>query len=175
MSRRQTPRTIKVTLLSQASSDGWRHSANHYALLLVPRQWMRDLCWTNENLERYLCLCLGSSFSFVSPTTLHLKPQIHSFSLSKQTTWCTHARARAHTHTPSQAFSLNICYHLSVNDFLQFGYKFNNISEWRRSRDSSVGTVTRYGLDGPRIESRWGRDFPHPSRPSLRPTQPPIQ
>jgi len=42
-------------------------------------------------------------------------------------------------------------------------------------RDSSVGTTTRYGLDGPAIKSRWGRDFPHPSRPTLVPTQPPIQ
>jgi len=25
---------------------------------------------------------------------------------------------------------------------------------------SSVGIATGYGLDGPRIESRWGRDFP---------------
>ena len=30
-------------------------------------------------------------------------------------------------------------------------------------RDSSVGIATRYGLDGPGIESRWRRDFPHPS------------
>ena len=42
-------------------------------------------------------------------------------------------------------------------------------------RDSSVGIATRYELDGPGIESRWGRDFPHPSIPALRPTQPPIQ
>ena len=42
-------------------------------------------------------------------------------------------------------------------------------------RGSSVGIATRYGLDGPGIESRWGRDFPHPSRPALGPTQPPIQ
>ena len=42
-------------------------------------------------------------------------------------------------------------------------------------RDSSVGIATRYGLDGPGIESRWGRDFPHPSRPSLGPTQLPVQ
>jgi hypothetical protein len=27
----------------------------------------------------------------------------------------------------------------------------------------------------PGIESRWGRDFPHLSRPALRPTQPPVQ
>ena len=42
-------------------------------------------------------------------------------------------------------------------------------------RDSSVGIATRYGLDGPEIECRWWRDFPHPSRPALGPTQPPVQ
>ena len=42
-------------------------------------------------------------------------------------------------------------------------------------RDSSVGIATRYGLDGPGIEFRWGRHFTHPSRPALGPTQPPIQ
>jgi hypothetical protein len=33
--------------------------------------------------------------------------------------------------------------------------------------DSSVGIATGYGLDGPGIESRWGREFPPPSRPVL--------
>jgi hypothetical protein len=42
-------------------------------------------------------------------------------------------------------------------------------------RDSSVGIATRYRLDGPGIESRWGRDFPHPPTLALRPTQTPIQ
>jgi hypothetical protein len=42
-------------------------------------------------------------------------------------------------------------------------------------RDSSVGITTRYGLDGPGIESRWGRGFPHPSRPALGTTKPPTQ
>ena len=41
--------------------------------------------------------------------------------------------------------------------------------------DSSVGIATRYGLDGPGIESQWGRDFPHPSGPALGPTQPPVR
>ena len=42
-------------------------------------------------------------------------------------------------------------------------------------RDSSVGTATRYGLDGPGIESRWVPDFPYLSRPALGPTQPHTQ
>jgi hypothetical protein len=40
---------------------------------------------------------------------------------------------------------------------------------------SSFSIATGYGLDGPGIESRWGRDFPHLSRPALGPTQPPVQ
>jgi hypothetical protein len=38
-------------------------------------------------------------------------------------------------------------------------------------RDSSVGMATRYGLDGPGIESR----FSHLSRPALGPTHAPVQ
>jgi len=37
-------------------------------------------------------------------------------------------------------------------------------------RDSSVGIATGYRLDVPGIESWWGRDFLHLSRPALGPT-----
>ena len=33
-------------------------------------------------------------------------------------------------------------------------------------RNSSLGIATRYELGGPGIESRWGRDFQHTSRPT---------
>ena len=42
-------------------------------------------------------------------------------------------------------------------------------------RDSAVDVATRYGLGGPGIKSRWGRDFPHMTRPALGPSQPPKQ
>ena len=42
-------------------------------------------------------------------------------------------------------------------------------------RDSVVGVITRYNFDGPGIEARWWRGFPHPSIQVLGPTQPPIQ
>jgi len=41
--------------------------------------------------------------------------------------------------------------------------------------DSVVGIATGYGLDGPGIESRRGRDFLHLSRLNLGPTQPPVK
>jgi hypothetical protein len=43
-----------------------------------------------------------------------------------------------------------------------------------RGPGSSVG-IADYGLDGPGIESRWGREVSHTFRPALGPTQPPVQ
>jgi hypothetical protein len=67
-----------------------------------------------------------------------------------------------------QAFFM--CYWFRMKEWQD--KSFHNI--WT-SISSVVGIATRYGLDGPGIESRWRRDFPHPSRPALGPTQPPIQ
>ena len=74
---------------------------------------------------------------------------------------------------------MQICV-MYVNQDLHIRLKFHSIYFFvlytkYRGRDSSVGIATRYGLVGPGIESRWGRDFPHPSRLSLGLTQPPVQ
>jgi hypothetical protein len=37
------------------------------------------------------------------------------------------------------------------------------------------GIAIGYGLDGPGIKFRWGRDFPQLSTPDLGPTQPTVQ
>jgi hypothetical protein len=47
-------------------------------------------------------------------------------------------------------------------DYHKLGY-----DHLHQGRDSTVGIETRYGLDSPGIEFRWGRDFVHPSRPNL--------
>ena len=65
---------------------------------------------------------------------------------------------------------LMFCARRQFSDIITFLY-----NAVYRGRDSSVGIATRYGLDGPGIESPWGRGFPHPSRPALGPTQPPLQ
>jgi len=41
-------------------------------------------------------------------------------------------------------------------------------------RDSVNGVATGCETDGPDFETRWRRDFPHPSRPVLGPTQLPL-
>jgi len=61
--------------------------------------------------------------------------------------------------------------YMKSSDFL---YLFTPRRLWFRGSDNAVGIATGYGLDGPGIESQWGRDFP-PSRPALEPTQPPVQ
>jgi len=45
--------------------------------------------------------------------------------------------------------------------------KFKSTKHRGVDRDSSDGIKTRYGMDGPGIEFRWGRNFLHPSRLAL--------
>ena len=58
---------------------------------------------------------------------------------------------------------------LNVSDHVSHLYKTTG------GPGGSVGIATPYRLDGLGIESWWGRNFPHLSRPALRPTQPPVK
>ena len=61
---------------------------------------------------------------------------------------------------------------------VSFGFAFicrHKFFAFVRLQHNVVGVATRYGLSGPGIESRSGRGFPHPSRPALGLTQPPVQ
>ena len=64
-----------------------------------------------------------------------------------------------------------ICTILRVSswDYLYFSCYI----QFNVGRDGSVGVATRYAPTG--MESRWGRDFPHPSVQTPESTQPPIQ
>jgi hypothetical protein len=63
-----------------------------------------------------------------------------------------------------------------LNDFVKPRSNTNilRVTAPHRGRDSVVGIVTCYGLEGPGIESRWGRHFSHLSRPALGPSQLPV-
>ena len=83
--------------------------------------------------------------------------------------------------TTSASYFVNICYILGlpkpslrrVVALAWADYKFP--TECCCGWNAVVGIATRCGLDGSWIESRWGRDFPHPSRPALGSTQPPVR
>ena len=53
-----------------------------------------------------------------------------------------------------------------------WSYVFVTTEYSNGGRNSTAGIATRYGLNGSVFEPRQGAKFPHPSRPSLGPTQP---
>jgi hypothetical protein len=57
---------------------------------------------------------------------------------------------------------LENCYCQVMSNYSQLPSELMDIL----GRDSVVGIATCYGLDGPGIESQWGRGFPHPSKTS---------
>jgi hypothetical protein len=76
--------------------------------------------------------------------------------------------------------------HASLNAHPQHVRHTAHLASWSHSASAvhhrhlqqiqKLGLICRgrYGLDVPGIVPRWGRDFMHPSRPVLGPTQPPI-
>jgi hypothetical protein len=65
---------------------------------------------------------------------------------------------------------ISACGDLGSNLRQSMGYMMNKLE----LRNIPINNSTGYGLGGPGIKYRWGRDFPLPSRQVLGPTQPPI-
>jgi hypothetical protein len=63
----------------------------------------------------------------------------------------------------------------NVLHFLLSSLRIKDLYLFRGGPGSSVGIATGYGLGGPGIDFRWGRDFSHTFRSSLGPTQPSVQ
>jgi len=72
----------------------------------------------------------------------------------------------------ADVFDIRVLIHVKGMWIFIFYEHTQNISS---GRDSLFGIATWYGLDGPRIETRCVRNFPHPSRMALGPTQSPMQ
>jgi hypothetical protein len=53
--------------------------------------------------------------------------------------------------------------------------EFSSVLHTSVCQDDSVGTATRYGLEGPGTDYRWVRDFPYLSGLVLWPIQPLVQ
>jgi len=83
----------------------------------------------------------------------------------------------------SQVLLLKICCNFSYFLRMLFEHKVMSFMpirllwkyKWLCGPGSVVAIAAGYGLDGPGIESRSGRDFPHLSRLALGPTQSPVQ
>jgi hypothetical protein len=83
---------------------------------------------------------------------------------------------RSTLHTYSAVGFLHKCYvDLCCSQLYTYRAHFKALPATLSGPGSVVGIANGYGLDGPGIESRWGQDFPHLSRPALGSTQPPVQ
>ena len=123
--------------------------------------------------------CLSSPYSWLKP--LHFKPFAGGIVPDCTVYWCiaVHHRLLAYcTSLPrdrwkcSEEMTLFLClcvsHHLNTSDVHRFWSKL----VLNLGRDSSVGIATRYGRDGPGIESRWGGGEIFRTRPG-RPWAPP--
>ena len=118
------------------------------------------VCWTK------LCTsCSKSSYSI----------QTHYLEFLHPSQWrnkCHNRQGKHTTITLHKAKLIEIiirCRLLSPRKYRVYKYMTN------QGPGSLVGIATGYGLDHPGIQSPWGWDFPHLSRPALGPTQPPVQ
>jgi hypothetical protein len=120
-----------------------------------------------------LLVCISSYLKSVLRYKLLSLDTRHPVPITWASVWGSVVIFRRRNGTAKLLYSINWSVFVTEQECLLRG------ADWVFKCDSSqfpsFSMATCYGLDDPRIESRWVQDFPHPSRPVLRPTQPPIQ
>jgi hypothetical protein len=125
-------------------------------------------CFANQTLHNFMLLLTFDSILLCPRLTTSLL------------TWDAKEEYESLSYTRVNAVRLScslfpvLSFFLPFTSYVLIALYLIGLSAWIVGRDSSVGIATRYRLDGPGIESRWGRDFQHPYRPVLGPTQSPI-
>ena len=138
----------------------WMYSFTSWPPYSTRSGWLR--------VEENSFIVLGIELRFLGRPTRGLATIPAELSRDLIRTFCWNYKGWPHTSTPPYVF---MAWHLEPKTFtISFALKVQVVG-----RDNSVGIATRYRLDGPGIQCRWGQDFPHPSTLTLWPSQPPIQ
>jgi len=151
--------------------------ANRKRWLRSPRQWAVFLPYARVKKWRHDC-CLSCPRKCGSSSSSCLAPCAASHSITSQGTLILIILVAGIVLFEIKGRSLCLQTHRDIHDWQTYTGSLEYAKTWfynPMDQDSSVGIATRYGLDGPVIEFRWGRDFPYRSRPALGPTQSPVQ
>ena len=130
-------------------------------------------CHKHESLSLHDLLSTGLhllGISFITSLNWNLRTYVGTRNTAESSYIISHAQST--TVLQSTAFFTGIHRLLVTNKGRS---AFPSPNNCQCGPGSVVGIATAYWLDGPKIESQWGRHFPHLSRPALRPTHPPVQ
>ena len=134
------------------------------------KPWETLLSWLLNATNWYSIVCLEEAMDFPN-----ISNSIHSWLAGETYTAVEMFYPWQKRRGTLKFLSTNLTPSIPRKDGQHFNNNNNNNNNNNVGRDSSVGIATRYEMGGPGFEYRCGRDFPHPSRPALEPTQPPIQ
>ena len=124
--------------------------------------------------------------NFVVTVKATLSRSLLAPSIKKTMKYSRYCTATCERNTATDCTMICGLYHTAVSD-LRSEYRngrnganrSNSRNNWGHyqsgGRYNVVGIATRYGMDGPGIESRWNGDFLYPSRQALGPVRAPIQ
>jgi hypothetical protein len=148
--------TVRDVLQHSGSLLFYKDSCNN-RLLTTSSSCLQQFQFHNSNLYLFLAVSLGKFFHFLSERTT--KMNISRVSANRYFQGCT-KKSRIHHQ--------NYGRHKGEIKHVPYWHSTNIRPQLKNlwSRDSSVSIATRYGLDGPEIESRWGARFSAPVQTS---------